>query len=253
MWQHLSVKARRAFTELHANEGIPISSLDGQEQFLAESGYVEIHAKGSQVRLAKPCDGFRRAIRAMARHDLMARSDADAMSNYLREHFTGEELAGMGQSLRYGYGSERLLVPEVTSVGWVEAFLANNSIPRPNRRLEQNEMSRWVNLHRPDDQPVVDPNVAKRLVRHLMELPAPVAFAELPDRWPDVPTSALRCGDLRRHRTSRAVSDNAAEGHDPDAGALADDLPAFALPEAKAAKADEAENGFFTGRSSSRI
>ena len=185
------MKARRAFIELRPNEGIPISKLDGQEQFLAESGCIESHAKGSRVRLAKPCYGFGRAIRAMTRHDITARSDADTMLNYLREHFTGQELAGMGRNLRYGYGIERLLVPEVMSVGWVEAFLAEESIPNRNSRLESNEMPGWLKLHDPKDEPVVDPNVAKQLVRHLMELPVSVAFAELPNRWPDVPTSAL--------------------------------------------------------------
>ena len=52
-------------------------------------------------------------------------------------------------------------------------------------------MPGWLKLHDPKDEPVVDPNVAKQLVRHLMELPVSVAFAELPNRWPDVPTSAL--------------------------------------------------------------
>lgn len=118
VWQQLSVKARRAFTELRPNQGIPKTKLDGQEPLLVESGYVEMNPKGSRIWLAKPWQHFSHAILAIVSHDIMARSDADAMLHYLRGHFTRDELSGIAQHLRYGYGYgvERLLVPEGKSV-----------------------------------------------------------------------------------------------------------------------------------------
>ena len=191
MWQQLSLEARHTLAELRPNQELPLNASGGPARLLAENGFATICRKGQQVHLAKPCYPFGRAIRAMARHDLMVCSDVQAILNYLHDHFTSNELADMVSNSRYGHWNDRYLAPKVMSIGWVEAFLAKDTPPKQNRRIEHRDMPHWLKLHRPDDDPPVDPNVAKTLVRHVMELPEPVAFAELPGRWADVPTSAL--------------------------------------------------------------
>jgi hypothetical protein len=190
-WQRLSLEARRTLAELRPNQELPLRASGGPERLLAENGFAEICQRGQRVRLAKSFYSFGRAIRAMVRHDLIACSDTDAMLNYLRDHFTGEELSARVANRRYGHWSDRYLTPEIMSVGWVEAFLARDTVPTHTRRQEHDELPRWLKLHRPEQEPIVDSGAARQLVRHLMELPGPVAFAELSGRWPDLPTAAL--------------------------------------------------------------
>jgi hypothetical protein len=195
-WQRLSLEARRTFAQLRPDEGGPRVS-GGPARLLADNGFVEIDQKRQLIRLAKPCHHFGRAIRAMVRHDILSHSDADAMLKYLQDNFTTAELARMAPHLQYRYGIERILLPEVMSVRWVEAFLSKTPIPTGNARLENEKMPGWLKLHAPNHEPPVDQNVAKQLVRHLMELPGPVPFTELPSRWADVPTPALGAAILQ--------------------------------------------------------
>jgi hypothetical protein len=127
----------------------------------------------------------------MMRFDLTAHADEAVMRNYLRENFTGEELAAVGETSHYyGYGVERLL-QQVPSVDWVNAFLASESPRSCQTRSASKRMPKWLRLKEPDPAPVEDPIATKSLVRHLMELPSPVPIEELVGRWGDVPKAAL--------------------------------------------------------------
>ncbi len=191
VWEQLSLKARRSFAELRTNEGTATSAMDGQDQLLVRAGFVEYYALRQRVRLAKPCSPFARAIRAMVRHDLLAQPDADTLVEYLREHFSGEELAAFGRgSYYYGYAIEHELAPQVISVGWVERFLAE-PVKKQVGRGGQKALPSWIKFPKQPPEPVAYPDVTKRLVRHLMELPEPMPLAELPGRWDDLPGPTL--------------------------------------------------------------
>jgi hypothetical protein len=191
VWEQLSRKARRAFAELDPREGLATAALHGQEQLLVNAGFVEYYAARQRLRLTKSCYPFTRAIRAMVRHDLLTRPDADTLVDYLRNHFSGEELAALGRGSYYrGHGIEHELVPQVTSLGWVERSLAE-LVKKRGRPAVEKVLPSWLKFSKQPPEPAADPDVTKRLVRHLMELPEPMPLAELPGRWDDMPGPAL--------------------------------------------------------------
>jgi len=190
VWQQLSLAARRALAGLRPDHGLPVAALEGHVRLLAEADFIELHSAGRLVRLAKTCYPFGRAIRAMVRHDLLSGASDESLLVYLRDHFTSEELRSLSSHLHYGYESEHFLVPEVRSVSWVERFLAE-PVQKQGPPVRRTELPGWLRAPGQACQPAPDPEVTKRLVRHLMELPGPVPFAELQGRWPDLPPSSL--------------------------------------------------------------
>ena len=210
-WERLPLEARAIFAQLRASQGVRAAELYGQAEALAEGGFVEFFANRQRVRLAKPCHEFARVVRAMIRLDILSEPDDKMLTAYLQEHFSGNEIYSLGQSVApgYRYGGSGPLAAHVSSVVWVEKFLAHQEQPAKKDRVPAADPSRWPSWLRlskaepasapaPAPEPVSPLPTTKRLVRELMALPAPVPFRELPNRFADVPGpdlgAAIRLG-----------------------------------------------------------
>lgn len=193
VWQRLSLKARRAFAELRADQGIPTAALDGQDQLLVESGLISYREGRHLVRLEKAGYPFARVIHAMCRHDILRQPDCDALLAYLHDHFTNEELRPLMPQFSQSYGVREAVVSELASVAWVEKYLARTA-ERPRQQLSRRSLPSWLRFPEEPGESLEPPAtlaVGQAVVRHLMASPEPMPLRDLPGRFPDIAPRVL--------------------------------------------------------------
>ena len=189
-FQQLPLAARRQFLE-KVRPSQPISSLELGESFevLCASGFLLMGVRGKNATVPQKHRAFCRVMRALYRHRVFDSTSRDKFHAYLADHFTGGErgvLYSFGGNYYYG---EQTLYSRVTSVGWLERFLAAST----DRDLNQHA-DRWGKEWSFPPEVLL---ATRELVRRLMGRASPVALTELHDLWPDGSPHfafALACG-----------------------------------------------------------
>jgi len=177
-FQQLPLAARLQFLE-KVRPSQPVSSRELGESFdvLCASGFMLPGVRGVNATVPPKHRDFCRVMRALFRHRVFDSPSRDKFYAYLADHFTPGErgsLYGIGGSYYYG---EHTLYTRVTSVEWLERFLAATSDRGTNQHAD-----RW------GKQWSFPPDVleaTRDLVRRLMGRASPVALTELRNLWPE--------------------------------------------------------------------
>ncbi|MGO8791712.1 MAG: hypothetical protein ACLQVL_30590 [Terriglobia bacterium] len=176
-FQQLPLAARRQFLE-KVRPSQPISSLELGESFevLCASGFLLMGVRGKSATVPQKHRAFCRVMRALYRHRVFDSTSRDKFHAYLADHFTGGErgvLCSFGGNYYYG---EQTLYSRVTSVGWLERFLAAST----DRDLNQHAHTWGKEWSFPPEVLLA----TREVVRRLMGRASPVALTELHDLWP---------------------------------------------------------------------
>ena len=177
-FQPLPLATRRLFLE-KVRPSQPVSSLELGESFevLCASGFMLPGVRGVNATVPPKHRAFCRVMRALYRHRVFDSTSRDKFYAYLADHFTTSErgsLYGIGGNYYYG---EQTLYTRVTSVEWLERFLAASADRNTNQHAD-----RW------GKQWSFPPEVlqaTRDLVRRLMGRASPVALTELRNLWPE--------------------------------------------------------------------
>jgi hypothetical protein len=199
VWNQLSPSARTAFVDLQHNDVVKTWVFQGRDGLMVQYGVMEYCFGNERMRLTKQGAVFAAALRAMMRHDFLARHDNAALVEYLQAYFSTYHLVEVYQQIYLPkddrYYQPRRITPSqmaayVASTDWVSRFLAEvarrseMSIPR---RRSPSWLRNAERVAEPDDHL----KIVQKLVRHLMELPEPLPMVELPARWNDLPLAPL--------------------------------------------------------------
>jgi len=211
VWNQLAPSARTAFVDLQHNDVVKTWVFQGRDRLMVQYGVMEYCFGNERMRLTRQGAVFAAALRAMMRHDFLARHDNAALVEYLETHFAMHDLVKVYQQI-YLSGDDRYYQPPrvapshmaacVASTDWVSRFLAEVA-RRSEMSIPRRRPPSWLrNAERVADLDV-DLNIVQKLVRRLMELPQPLPLVELPARWNDLPLVSL--GPAIRHGIGHLV------------------------------------------------
>ena len=188
VWAALPLEARRAVLRtMKPSQGASAQDLGGAAEAVRASGLVEAGPTGKRL---VPHPGHRPLVlvlRALDRQRIWEAPSPAALAEYLREHFTSDEVAAFLPRQGYAYADRREVAAAVAAEEWVEGFLAaethEQAVAWERERLPPRERPR-----------LVFPKVwesARRLVMELSALPAPIPLGELPERFAEVDAATL--------------------------------------------------------------
>ncbi|NQU03325.1 MAG: helicase-associated domain-containing protein [Syntrophaceae bacterium] len=190
LWEKVDTEIRRIFIEKAEPVGLVDPSAFGlQLPPLLEVGLVAISPKKEWIKLYKKAAAFHRGLAAIGMvHIYDGRKDEkvlEIMGEYLRRHFSQSEVVAFscGQE-RYIYFDYRRQAATLSSGNWLKQFLEAETPEEWERRYA------W-----PANKLYLLPehifNTARIILRHLMSVPEPVSFRNLPSMFPDINLSLI--------------------------------------------------------------
>ena len=194
LWERLSLKVRGAFAELRSDNPLARSAFDGQDRLLVQAGLVGYSDNLQKVRLEKAGFSFARVIRAMMRHDILKSSDPDALTRYLGDHYSNEELKSLDASAYYPHsGWRQYIAQRVIAVEWIEEILSRKEETK-EESLAFKPWPSWLTFPRVRSHPAKSSEtlvVEQTLIRRLMTLTDPLPLRDLVKTFPDVAPRTL--------------------------------------------------------------
>lgn len=187
----LSPGARGVVLGMRPSQGAGPTALGPFRDELLDSGFVVPKGSGATVVPSDAVRVLHTALRAADRRRLWDDPSPGALMGYLEEHFTTDEMLATSGSRGWNFAADRAdLMHTVTSVEWVESFLAADTrkaataweaahAARSERRRFDDHHS-WV--------------ATRRVVEKLLTAPAPVPLASLAEHVPDVPAMDVAMG-----------------------------------------------------------
>ena len=189
LWERVPLEARRSFLE-HVKSSEPARKPDLGEAFplLDELGFFQPSEGRIRATLKPQFKVFVRVVRAMGRSQVYDSPTPVAFNAYLKDNFSLEERAAVGEASGQGqrsyYGSyyrEQDIYRRTASSHWVKTFVASSSVS-------------WHDMQVSRQRPIPGPEVhteAQELVRFLIERAEPVTLKDLCAAWDDRDPSRL--------------------------------------------------------------
>ena len=177
-FQPLPLATRRLFLEkVRPSQPVPSHELGESFEVLCASGFMLPGVRGVNATVPPKHRAFCRVMRALYRHRVFDSTSRDKFYAYLSDYFTSSERGSLYGVWGNYYYSEQTLYTQVTSVEWLERFLAASADRNTNQHAD-----RW------SKQWSFPPEVMRAtrdLVRRLMGRASPVALTELRNLWPE--------------------------------------------------------------------
>ncbi|MCK4659908.1 MAG: helicase-associated domain-containing protein [Phycisphaerae bacterium] len=195
-WDRLSPGTRRAFAEMKPKKPVKVHVFGDDVSRLVESGFVFPCTNSGTTKLRPDCQSFASIIRAMCRHDILDDSTSRAFCRYLEDHFTSAQRSALCPNWRYSYANDQILSRHAMSVGWLNNFLALESVKdaRVWEKQRQEDYHGRGPYHR-TRKLIFDKDdafeAAQMVIRQSMTWISPVPFRELPDQFPRLPLPLL--------------------------------------------------------------
>jgi hypothetical protein len=187
----LSPGARRVVLAMRPSQGAGPTAFGPFRDELLDSGFVVPKGSGSTVVPADAVRVLHTALRAADRRRLWDDPTPAALTGYVEEHFTTDEMHATSGLRGWNFAADRAdLTHMVTSVEWVESFLSADTrkaakawesahaAQRERRRFDDHHS--WV--------------ATRRVVESLLVAPAPVPLASLAEHVTDVQTMDVAMG-----------------------------------------------------------
>jgi len=120
-WEELAPSARRFLLDSKPKTVMAERAAGSDLPALLSGGFLRRLADGARVQTTEPFHEPHKALRSFARHTLLEHPDERTLREYLGDHFTNEERAGLDDA-PYGDRDARV-IDAVTSAGHVRGFL----------------------------------------------------------------------------------------------------------------------------------
>ncbi len=194
-WERLSLRARQVFLTQVVSQPFALSSLGGVQDELQRAGFVHTLGDKRRGRLPERLRFFRRALRAMRRHQALAEWDVEGLAHYIRDNFSRNEeteLAG------HRYVGTEELARWVSSIDWVRDLLRGGPALAEDELLGERLAGRWEDPHDPGgplqgvdalQREVVA--ILRQVVEFLISDGPSLGFADLRGCFEDVPLDRL--------------------------------------------------------------
>ncbi len=173
VWDELRPESREWLSQLKVNDPVPAHALGSDLALLETGDILQVTVNRVTARMSESAQPFFRLLRAIGRHNLLARHDRQAFLDYLRDHFTTEERHNFARSLG-GWGSESQIARTVISVSWPRSVAVDRTA-----------------FALPAHASLGD---ARTLVRWFLDNPEFVPLGELPQRVTGLAPVALASG-----------------------------------------------------------
>jgi hypothetical protein len=162
VWDALAPRSREFLAAMKSSSAVRPAEFGADVARLERARILDITQNRTTARLHREAYVFTTFLRALGRHDLLARSDAAALTAYIHDHFTNDERSQLAGA--FWDVSGRNIATKTGSIGWVRGFLDS-----PPEHLRDAERA-----------------AAVALVRWFVEHPEPVALRALPALISDV-------------------------------------------------------------------
>lgn len=190
VWNGLSIENREFLIGLRPGKPHPAKAFGDELAELVELSLVTLDAEGRTVRQASGCRWFLQTLRTMARYNILGAPSEYILTRYLCDVFTVRERSAFCGEYLTSYETPATLIACVESARWVEEFLkaADGPAWEMSRQLLGNERSR-SRAFCFTNEPVFQ--ATQEVVREFVKAAAPVAFADLPRRFPHLSAEML--------------------------------------------------------------
>lgn len=178
IWSKLRPGVRQLYLMIKRDAGVSAAGFGDDLQLLLEEKLVTTPGNGAMARLHDQAQSFSRALRAMSRQPLFPAPSHDALTSYLREHFSPQELSALGRGAGVLHASEGMIAERVTSENWLLGLLSADAAAWERGRIS------WGVAPLAKSTETID--AVKALVRAAMTWREPVPLAELPSLAPSM-------------------------------------------------------------------
>ena len=186
VWNRLTLSTRQVLAQLKSNRAVYVEDFGDDLQRLADAGFVTVYVDGQRAKLHKDFLSFARAIRAMCRHDILEQPDANALHNYILEHYSRAEQSALSPDSRSYHFSTHDVVRNAMSIGWLNDFLSLENLEQA-QEWESLRRQNSYNYQRDSEELLLDSSMAltatQAIIRQFMASTEPVSFRDLPKRF----------------------------------------------------------------------
>ena len=195
-WERVSLKTRQWLSKLKPNQGVALETVGDDLEGLLDAEILVLFTDGRRAKIHRKSFELARVIRAMRGCDILKKPDAETLSVYLAEHFTHVQLAGLcPERHSYYYGHDESLARHAMSEAWLREFLALSGIKDARIWEDRRQPNGYGPSQRGAGLPLLssakDLAAAKTVIERFMTWPDPVPFADLTDRFKDMPVPRL--------------------------------------------------------------
>ncbi len=178
IWSKLRPGVRQLYLLIKRGAGVSAAGFGDDLQLLVREKLLTTPGNGATARLHDQAHSFSRALRAMSRQPLFPARSHDALTRYLREHFSPPELSALGRGAGVLHASEGMIAERVASENWLLGFLSADAAAWERERIS------WAVAPLAKSKETID--AVKALVRAAMTWREPVPLAELPSIAPSM-------------------------------------------------------------------